>query len=267
LSSLLRVARYAPLDALDHLTRRRDPALPPRRLALVGDGDFTRVGEEHVSLLVDLGGLEPDADVLDIGCGIGRMAIPLSHVLDAEASYVGFDANASMVRWCRSHIATRHRKFAFHWADIANDQYNPDGRLDAARYTFPCQSGSIDFAFATSVFTHLLPDATRRYIAETARVLRSGGRCLFTFFLITPESLARLDAGSGDRTFPFDHGEHHTEHPTRHEIAVAYPEDWIRAQLESNGLRVRGPVHPGSWSGATGAVSYQDILVAERCDG
>ncbi len=266
LSRYARIARCAPLDVRDLVLGRRDPLLPPRRHTLVGDGDFVGVGREHVGMFIDLGGLRPSDAVLDIGCGIGRMAIPLTSFLAGDAHYTGFDVDARMVRWCQRHISPRHPNFVFHRADIANDQYNPAGDLPAREYAFPCEDDSIDFAFATSVFTHLLPAASRRYIAETARVLRCGGRCFFTFFLLTPDTLARMEAGAGDRRFDFDHGEHRSEHATRQEIAVAYPEAWVRGELDRHGLDVCEPIAPGLWSGASDAVGYQDIVVAERRD-
>ena len=54
----------------------------PRGLSFVGCGDFEQIGREYLGHFKELGGLRPDSRVLDIGCGIGRMAIPLMDYLD-----------------------------------------------------------------------------------------------------------------------------------------------------------------------------------------
>jgi hypothetical protein len=56
-------------------TGRSDPLTPPRQLAYyVGKGDFRATGEEFRGHFRDLADLQAEDRVLDIGCGIGRMA-------------------------------------------------------------------------------------------------------------------------------------------------------------------------------------------------
>src|SRR5205085_11574589 len=87
------------LDAANFLTRR-DRDLPPVRYRRVGKGDFREMGEWVARFLIEHG-LRADDDVLDIGCGIGRVAIQLTKILSSSASYRGFDANAQAIRWCQ----------------------------------------------------------------------------------------------------------------------------------------------------------------------
>ena len=42
----------------------------------------------------------PGERVLDVGCGIGRMARPLAGYLTGDGSYDGFDVNREGIRWC-----------------------------------------------------------------------------------------------------------------------------------------------------------------------
>ena len=49
---------------------------------------------------IDLGGLKPEHRVLDIGSGIGRVAIPLTEYLNEKGSYEGFDVVELGVNWC-----------------------------------------------------------------------------------------------------------------------------------------------------------------------
>src|SRR5436309_7246167 len=104
----------AHIDLRLWLTGKSDPELPPLRMRFVGMGDFRAIGQELAELLVRVGGLRPSDRVLDIGSGIGRVAIPLTRVLDAGASYDGFDVVERGVDWCRRHITPRHPNFRFH---------------------------------------------------------------------------------------------------------------------------------------------------------
>jgi SAM-dependent methyltransferase len=191
------------------------------------------------------------------------MAIPLTGYLEG-GSYAGFDVGRAMIRWCRRNITPRHPEFEFDWAPIHNAKYNPFGNLAATEFRFPYPDASFDFAFATSLFTHLRRDEVGHYLAETARVLRPGGSCLLTFFLLTPESRAEIEAGRADLAFvhPIDGGA--TTDPAVPEEAVAFGVEEVRAMLAEAGLTVREPLHPGTWANAPGGVSYQDLVVASR---
>jgi SAM-dependent methyltransferase len=162
-------------DMLDALRGSRDRGLPPRRLQVaVGGGDFLAVGQEFRRHFVELGLLAPHHDVLDVGSGSGRMAYALRDWL--TGTYQGFDVVPEAVDWCRREITPRHPNFEFQVADIRSERYNPSGRHEAAEYRFPYEDASFDFAFLTSVFTHLQRPAVDNYVAELARVLRPGGR-------------------------------------------------------------------------------------------
>ena len=257
-----RRARWAPAD----LTRGRSPTgrpVPPRGLSFVGGGDFERTGEEFLGHFTELGGLRPGDRVLDIGCGIGRMALPLTGYLDG-GSYAGFDVGREMVRWCRRKISSRWPAFEFTWAPVYNAKYNPFGDVAAVEFRFPYADADFDFAFATSLFTHLERAETRHYLAETARVLRPGGTCLLTFFLLTERSESEVAAGRAafDFRHPVEGGM--TTDPRMPEEAVALRIAELRALLEEAGLVLREPLHPGLWANSPGGATLQDIVIAER---
>jgi ubiquinone/menaquinone biosynthesis C-methylase UbiE len=257
--ALARRLRYGPSDLLRR--RRGERPLPPRHLSFVGGGDFEATGREFLGHFRQLGGLRPGDRVLDIGCGIGRMALPLTAYLD-DGSYAGFDVGREMVRWCARNIGRRWPDFEFAWAPIYNAKYNPFGTVAGSEFRFPYGDGSFDFAFATSLFTHLQQEETRHYLTETARVLRPGATCLLTFFLLTPESEAEVAAGRADFDFRHPVAGGMTTDPRQPEEAIAFRAELLRELAEEAGLRIRA-IHRGSWANALGAPSMQDIVVAE----
>jgi SAM-dependent methyltransferase len=257
--------RLRTLDAFDALSGRRDRLTPPRRMDFVGHSAFAATGDEFLGHFVALAGLGRDERVLDVGCGIGRMARPLTRHLSAAGSYDGFDVNAAGIAWCRE----RYRafpNFRFAHADLRNGRYNAGGGGDAAGYRFPYDDGRFDLVILTSVLTHLLAAETRRYLAETRRVLAPGGRMLATFFVVDDAARAALRAGRAAPAFGPPHDGMSVADPAVPEEAVAHDEDWVHAALDQAGLR-GAQIHPGTWPARPAragrqALSFQDIVVA-----
>lgn len=247
-------------DAADRLAGRRDPLVPPRRMWFVGDSDFVATGDEFLDHFRRLAGLSAHDRVLDLGCGIGRMARVLVDVLEPPGSYDGFDVVKQGIDWCRARYVGTRAPFRFAFADVRNSRYNPAGAVAASEFRFPYPDGCFDLVVATSLFTHLLSDSADHYLAESARVLAPGGRMLSTWFLIDAARPARVQAA-----YDFSHpmGAAKVLDANEPERAVAHRESWLRSRLAAYGLGLRGPISYGTWAGHSGP-SLQDIVVAER---
>jgi len=50
-------------------------------MIFVGDGDYEKAGNEFFVYFREFGKLKPSDKVLDVGCGIGRMSLPLTTYL------------------------------------------------------------------------------------------------------------------------------------------------------------------------------------------
>jgi SAM-dependent methyltransferase len=250
--------RLRAADAADAVRGRRDPLTPPRRLTgYVGDSDFQTTGEEFLHHFRELAQLRPSDRVLDVGCGIGRMARVLAAVLRPPGSYDGFDVVRAGIDWCNDHYRRTPAPFRFRHADLRNASYNPEGSQQALTYRFPYDDGSFDLVIATSVFTHLLADTAEHYLAETARLLTPGGRLFSTWYLLDADhpSPPPPPFGWRDACLPAAIAD-----PAEPEAAVAFTKQWLRDALAANGLDLRA-VQPGSWAGESGA-SRQDLVVA-----
>ncbi len=256
----------APLEIVDRLRGRHDPLLPPRWLRYVGPGDFRAIGDEFAGHLVELAGLRPDHAVLDIGCGVGRMAIPLTRILGPEGRYDGIDVVPAGIRWCRRHVQPLHPGFRFYLADLRNARYNPGGASDASGYRFPFDDGAFDGVLLASVLTHLAPDVVDQYLAEVARLLKPGGRCLVSVFLLDDFARERIRAGATAERFVHEHdGDHfRTARPDDPDDIVAFDQLWLMERIAERSLDLIGPIHHGTWTGRVGTLSYQDIVVLER---
>jgi SAM-dependent methyltransferase len=263
----LRAAVLTGVDGLEQLVVRRDADCPPRRLRGVGAGDFRAVGNALVDQLVLTAGLRPDHHVIDIGCGSGRLALPLTNFL-RRGRYEGFDIDPDMIAWCRRSITPRHPDFGFSLVDVANSHYNPTGAQSAGDVRFPFADKRFDMAVATSLFTHLLPPSVENYAAETARVLAAGGTLFATFCLVDEVALDGIARGVAKvdlrhRVRDPSGVEYHTMDPASPETAVGFGESYVRATFARAGMSIVA-VHPGTWSGRPDGFSFQDVVIARR---
>jgi SAM-dependent methyltransferase len=210
--------------------------------------------------VITLTQLRPEDRVLDVGCGSGRMAVPLTEYL-TTGSYEGFDITADTVKWCQKKITPAFPNFRFRLVDVYNKTFNPNGSLRGSEFRFPCLEASFDVVFLASVFTHMLPADVDHYLAEIRRVLKPGGRCLATFFILTPESRELIREKPGPLTFRHDRDGCWINRRDFPEMAVAYSERAVREAFTKHGFAL-DPVHWGSWCGRKDFLSYQEIVVA-----
>jgi SAM-dependent methyltransferase len=259
-----RYAAFAVVDAVDKARGQADPELPPKRLRdFVGGGDFRTVGREMADLVTELTALQPTDNVLDVGSGIGRVALPLSEYLRPPGSYDGLEIVKRGVDWCTRNITSAHPNFRFHHADLRNTTYNPRGALQAENYRFPFADDSFDVALLTSVFTHLLSETVEHYVAELARVLRPGARVLGTWFILDAESEAAIASGKAAIALTEPVGAGRVVNPESPEDAIGFPASYVRELFERNGFSVDEPFTYGTWSGRAGR-SFQDVVIARR---
>jgi FkbM family methyltransferase len=128
--------------------------------AAVG-GHFEFIGKVEVAILRHYG-LKPDDFLVDVGCGSGRLARPLSSYL--RGKYSGFDVVEELVEHARLTVN------------------RPDWRFEAIDHIgIPEADGCVDMVCFFSVLTHLLHEHSYWYLEEAKRVLKPGGKIVVSF--------------------------------------------------------------------------------------
>jgi ubiquinone/menaquinone biosynthesis C-methylase UbiE len=255
---------YFPVDLIEGLSGKRDELTPPRGKIFIGPGDFRKLGEKLVSDFIAHGHLKPDDRVLDIGCGIGRIAIPLTKYLSKKGTYNGFDIVKEGIDWCRQKISPRFPNFTFTHVDLKNDLYNLRTDQSASEFVFPYPDNSFDFIILTSVFTHMQPAEVEQYLREISRVMGPGGTCFATFFIIDRHSQAFLE-NSAKPFFAHDHGDYMLHDNKVRDANIAFKLPYIEKLLNRSGLRIE-KFHPGWWAGRDRSmqVDFQDVLILKK---
>jgi SAM-dependent methyltransferase len=223
--------------------------------------------EKYIRYFMELGNLKPDERVLDVGCGTGHLAIPLTKYLGRTGTYDGFDVVSDCIDWCKTNVASKYPNFHFTHVDVFNRAYNLNGKLKATEFSFPYGDRSFDFVFLRSVFTHMLPEEMENYFREIARVLKVGGRCLITFLLLNEESLQLIKAGRSVYDLKHEGAGYRMVDLRVPERVVGYNEDFIRALYEKCQLTITEPIHYGLWCERETYLDRdirQDIVVASK---
>lgn len=249
---------YWPSDFKDQLLGKRPPMVPPKGLTFTGAGDFIQEGEKYATYFKQFG-LQPHHQVLDVGCGLGRMAVPLTGFLNQSGGYLGFDIMPQAINWSKKAIASRFPNFQFQLYHGGNDLYN-DVKIDLM--PFPGASASFDFAILTSVFSHLQPDETLFFLQELNRCLKPGGTVFATFFIYAKEDRSPFNPAFA---FPFDYDHYCLMSEKVKGANVAYRFDWLAKAIESSGLQVKKHL-PGFWLNGKSSPSleFQDILILHK---
>jgi SAM-dependent methyltransferase len=254
-----------------------EPELVPPLVLMQQEGinvleEWFRWAEEWSMILRVYGNITRTSHVLEIGCGLGRIAFPLRYVLSSEGSYNGFEICQEKVDFLTTKFHSSHPNFHFIWANVHNTFYNPGGQVQAENYSFPYASNSFDLVYAASVFTHLLPKAAENYFRETARVLKPNGQAIFSFFLLDnyrPEQPRPLGFARPNFNFEHTYGSYENgfmiSNPRNPEEMTAYRLSLINHFSAQAGLEFAQAPVPGLWSGSTSTwVGAQDLIILRK---
>ena len=258
-----------------------DPNVAMLSAGYISKNMFSYVGVEWLELMIRYARLAPNQSVLDIGCGCGRLAGPLTMYLNAEGRFIGFDPIARSISYAQKHL--RQSNFRFDFVDLNHYLYNPKGVIDASTYRLPCDDASIDVSLAGSIFTHLDLKTASHYLRETFRVLHPGGSALYSLFSLTPEMSKPkggittpvgkgdtwgmyqfLNRGGGYYTHCDEHGKpknYYMEDPIGD--PVAFDHEAFVALVKDAGLTVEDYL-PGGWCRAEYQYGYQDLFILRK---
>ena len=227
----------------------------------LGGYRFVKEGSYLSHLLKEYANLASESKVLEIGCGCGRLAVPLASIIK-NGNYNGMDIDRESLEACLRNKLLLSKNCEFQLMDIYNGAYNPAGCLADKDYKFPYTDASFDVIYMFSVFTHILPDGVTNYIKEISRLLKAGGRCLFSTFL--------MDYGfeGSHISFPYAHDSCRLYEKSIPEKAVGYNLDFFDQLFISNDMhRLMEPII-GTWRKpqVVKAITEfsQDILVYEK---
>lgn len=251
-------------DAINQIMGHPTQLVPSQDKIFIGAGNFSEIGAEYVKYFKDFCGLKPNHRVLDVGCGIGRMAVPLTRYINRSGRYDGFDIVQSGIDWCQQNLTARYPNFQFVLSDIYNKTYNQTGKIKASEYIFPYPDGVFDLVYLTSVFTHMFPEDVGHYLSEISRVLKPNGFCLITYFLLNQESQELIQSGKSVIDFKYKIDDFLTIDEKVPEEAICLQEEFVLGQYTKYKIAIVNPIRYGGWSGRKSLLTYQDVIIGKK---
>ena len=129
--------------------------------------DWWHIGQEKsLADIVSALKIKPKMQVLELGCGVGRLAVPLARD-NPESTFIGVDVAPSMID-----VANMEAKIN----KVTNVVFiRGDGR------TIPVGADSVHAAYCMLLFNHTSRATIEGYLAELGRVLTYGSLLRFQF--------------------------------------------------------------------------------------
>jgi ubiquinone/menaquinone biosynthesis C-methylase UbiE len=130
-------------------------------MSLAVGGNFEQAGAIECALLRSAG-LRDSMSLIDFGCGSGRLAWALGRE-PIQIDYCGIDIEQRLLDYAKT-------KSPVHFRFVLSQALE-----------IPAPDATADMVCAFSVFTHLHHEETYLYLTDIHRVLRPGGRLVFSF--------------------------------------------------------------------------------------
>jgi SAM-dependent methyltransferase len=143
-------------------------AMPPLEIHAMDHSALAAGGDVYTADLVDDAFAEAGAPlragdaVLDFGCSSGRV-VRVMAAARGDVRFIGCDPNGPAVDWAKDHLP----EISFHESSTEPPLAFLDG-------------GTLDAAFAISIWSHFDAAPALAWLAEMHRVLRPGGHLLLT---------------------------------------------------------------------------------------
>lgn len=235
---------------------------------MVGGGYPMPVAVHFAQLLVEHTGLGPGKNILDVGCGCGRIATALTQHIGPQGRYYGIDIVPGLIDFAVRHISERFGNFHFMVLDQKNPAY--DAWIKAGTSTVinsiseACPPASIDIGLATSLFTHLDSNMAADMLKHFSQAIKPDGCILLTAFLLDEGTRSVIKRSKAVFTFEHPYGDGvFVEKPEIGLGAAAFELSRFIALLADAGLYIERLLY-GNWSGRKETASGQDVLIIRK---
>jgi len=215
--------------------------------------EFTTHGKALFDICSRLLSIEKSDNILELGCGTGRILNHLSKTCNAT----GFEINERYGK-----IAQQHNTVII--KDYHNHEFNNKSPNKCHVGYTGISDNSMDKIIGLALLNHQTSQDTRTIIAESLRITKKNGLILFTIFLINKLTINQLK--SPEIAFKFEQCgvDHWTTNIDRPCLNSAFDESIIRKTIISNGGQIIDPIYYGQWRGLTTGLTGHDIILIRK---
>jgi ubiquinone/menaquinone biosynthesis C-methylase UbiE len=213
----------------------------------IDNDTLSGISRNFIHYLVKDCKIASNAKILEIGCGIACLSLPLIKYVKSGGKYCGIDPDKQCIDWCKHKITP--------FCDASFKLYNND----EPEIHFPFDDGEFDVVFTGSLFGSIQQESIDKYLSEITRILKKGGQLIFTIFMahqfqITAKSKkiktrTRLNKTNGVAFLT----------NSRNEKAYVHQDALINTSLEKAHFEIKDTIF-GNWSDMSNSPIYQDLV-------
>jgi SAM-dependent methyltransferase len=209
-------------------------------------------------------------NILDFGCGIGRVLVQTATQTGKNVSVTGMDIMPDVIEFCNSAIRSGLENVHFELVAGNNDHYDKFIQSQTApekEVTESLYRSSFDKVYAFSVFTHVDHHQFADLLRFVRNTLKPDAIFLFSCFILTPYSRDTIHSNSGlfkfgKSTFEIDDRIFIGNQDDRLAF-IAYDIGLLEKMIFDADLVVSF-IEYGAWRGDTHSNSLQDIVVVRN---
>ncbi len=219
------------------------------------NGDFV------FSLLTVHVPLDLNSNVLDFGCGDGRVAGAFAR-RNFSGRYYAFDINRKRID-ALQRLFKDDDRYSFTYMDVFHSYYNKEGSVKPEEYRLPYDNGQMDLVFLNSIFSHMKLEIIEHYLQEIIRCLSPKGKVWMTCYAIDERGARKRKTWNYLFNTPYEKG--FTNNIDDPERLVGYETDMIEAVVGKTGLRIDKYI-PGYWKAERKSLDQheQDLFVLSK---
>ncbi len=225
---------------------------------------YFNLGKEQTEKVIKWLSIKPEHQILDIGCGSGRIGIHFLNYLCEQGKYIGIDINQEFIDYCSDNISILKENFKFQFVDVYNGAYAREGKLKANEVIFPVEDDSMDRVIMWSVFTHMNLEDIDAYLKEIYRVLKKGGMFIASLNLYNEfiHNQIELDKSQLDIKFKVDENSY-TLYKDVPEWGLAHNEEKLKKLYWKHRFIIR-EIKYGIWSCKELTGEFHDCIIVQK---
>lgn len=204
------------------------------------------INQQFLTYLMKECKIEPNYKILEIGCGIACLSLPIIKHLK-QGKYYGLDNDIKCIDWCRRKISP--------FCDATFKHIN------TKHFSIPCDNNELDVVYSTTLFKLMLSEEIGVYLNEINRVLKKGGHLIISLLIWNQSNQMNIKSKNKIRTIKINGNTHLTN--SHNETAVIQSDSMMFMILEKAHFEIRETIF-GQWSDASNSDTYQDMIHAVK---
>jgi ubiquinone/menaquinone biosynthesis C-methylase UbiE len=215
----------------------------------IGNDCFLGINRIFLQHLVKECKIDTRVKVLEIGCGIACLSLPIIKHLKL-GKYYGVDADKPCIDWCKRKITP--------FCDATFKVLSEDP------LRLPFDDGELDLVYSATLLSAIPDRGVNKYLLEINRVLKKGGSFIFTIFM-NHQTNATTALAKNIRTKTRLNKINGLTYLMngRNERSLVHQDDYITTCLEKANFETKDTIF-GNWLDTSNNPIYQDIVTVMK---